>query len=114
MQRLTPGIATLLAGALALACATPKEKDPGAVAAAYAAAGNYSEASREIDLPVRVLEVRKVLAQLPALLGDLLEPALVLLAVRLQRLQRFWNLPVVRLPLRLLLLRPFAVIVGLH
>ncbi len=53
MQRLVPAIATALAGALALACATSREKDPGAVAAAYAAAGNYEEAVREIDLAVR-------------------------------------------------------------
>ena len=47
MQRLVPAIATALAGALALACATSREKDPGAVAAAYAAAGNYEEAARD-------------------------------------------------------------------
>ena len=74
MQRLTPGIATLLAGALALACATPKEKDPGAVAAAYAAAGNYAEASREIDLAVRAqpqnAQLRRQAADIHAKAGN--------------------------------------------
>ncbi|MBW2269484.1 MAG: hypothetical protein JRH16_12990 [Deltaproteobacteria bacterium] len=36
-----------------LGCGTPARRDPGAVAAAYAAAGRYDDAAREIDLAVR-------------------------------------------------------------
>lgn len=49
--------ATALAGALAallaVACASPPPRDPGALAAAYAAAGRHEEAAQEIDLAVR-------------------------------------------------------------
>jgi len=74
MQKLAPGIATVLAGALALACATSQERDPGAVAAAYAAAGNYAEATREIDLAVRAqpqnAKLRRQAADIHAKAGD--------------------------------------------
>lgn len=43
----------LLLIVLALACQTSQTPDPGAVAAAYAAAGRYAEAAREADLAVR-------------------------------------------------------------
>lgn len=42
-----------LAAILALACASPRERDPGALAEAYSAAGRHQEAAREIDLAVR-------------------------------------------------------------
>ncbi len=43
----------LLALCLAACAGTPEESDPGAVAAAYAAAGRYQEAAREIEVAVR-------------------------------------------------------------
>jgi len=45
--------ATLLLAALWVGCATSPPPDPGAVAAAYAEAGQYDAAAREIDLAVR-------------------------------------------------------------
>jgi Flp pilus assembly protein TadD len=45
-------LAALAAASLA-ACRSPAPQDPGAVAAAYAAAGRYEEAAREIDVAVR-------------------------------------------------------------
>jgi Flp pilus assembly protein TadD len=43
----------LLGLVLFIGCASPPPPDPGAVAAAYAEAGHYEEAAREIDLAVR-------------------------------------------------------------
>lgn len=52
MPRVIATCCLLVLGA-ALACGTPTRRDPGAVAAAYAAAGRYADASREVDLAVR-------------------------------------------------------------
>lgn len=46
-------VPALLGLVLLIGCATPPPSDPGAVAAAYAEAGHYDEAAREIDLAVR-------------------------------------------------------------
>jgi tetratricopeptide (TPR) repeat protein len=43
----------LLTLALVLGCATPANRGPGAVAAAYAAQGRWQEATREIEIAVR-------------------------------------------------------------
>lgn len=43
----------LLCAGLLLACSSPPPRDPGAVAATYAAAGRYRDAAREADLAVR-------------------------------------------------------------
>ncbi len=52
MSRVIATCWLLLLG-LSLGCGTPTRRDPGAVAAAYAAAGRYDDAAREIDLAVR-------------------------------------------------------------
>jgi tetratricopeptide (TPR) repeat protein len=51
----TIALPTLLGLVLGFGCAGPPAQppDPGAVAAAYAEAGHYAEAAREIDLAVR-------------------------------------------------------------
>ena len=59
-----------LALALTGGCATSPDSDPGSVAAAYAAAGRYDEASREIELAVRAhsrdVELRRRAARIQA------------------------------------------------
>jgi Flp pilus assembly protein TadD len=56
-------------------CASPFQDDPGAVAAAYAAAGRYQEAAREIELAVRARprdpSLRRQAAQIQAQAGNL-------------------------------------------
>ena len=57
------------------ACATtPTDSDPGAVAAAYAAAGRHVEAAREIDVAVRAhpndVDLRQQAATIHAGAGD--------------------------------------------
>ena len=46
-------VPVLLGFVLSVGCASPPPPDPGAVAAAYAEAGHYEEAAREVDLAVR-------------------------------------------------------------
>jgi len=46
-------VPVLLGFAVSVGCASPPPPDPGAVAAAYAEAGQYEEATREIELAVR-------------------------------------------------------------
>lgn len=48
-----PTLAPAALVALLLACAGTPERDPGALAAAYAEAGRFEEAAREIELAVR-------------------------------------------------------------
>ena len=50
----TVAVPVLLGFVLFAGCASPPPPDPGAVAAAYAEAGHYEEAAREVDLAVRV------------------------------------------------------------
>jgi Flp pilus assembly protein TadD len=50
----TVAVPVLLGFVLFAGCASPPPPDPGAVAAAYAEAGQYEEAAREVDLAVRV------------------------------------------------------------
>jgi tetratricopeptide (TPR) repeat protein len=52
MPRAVATCCLLLLG-LSLGCGTPARRDPAAVAAAYAAAGRYDAAAREVDLAVR-------------------------------------------------------------
>ena len=46
-------VSLAIAAALLFACATGPGRNPGSVAAAYAAAGRYDDAAREIELVVR-------------------------------------------------------------
>ena len=68
-------IALLLGFALAAGCAPPPRGDPAAVATAYAAAGRYPEAAREIEIAVRAsprdAALRRQAAQIQAQAGDL-------------------------------------------
>ncbi len=71
------GFAVLLGGVVVavMGCATPASERPGAIAEAYAAAGRYDEASREVDLAVRGHpdnpELRKLAARIHGKSGDL-------------------------------------------
>ncbi len=73
IARLLIGLA--LAGAVLACTAPPPPRDPGALAAAYASAGRYEEAAREIDLAVRAHPedpaLRRRAADLHARAGDL-------------------------------------------
>jgi tetratricopeptide (TPR) repeat protein len=57
--RLGPALASgaalglAMAGALTLGCATPPDRDPGALATTYASQGRWPEAAREIELAIR-------------------------------------------------------------
>ena len=70
----TASVPVLLGFVLFVGCASPPPPDPGAVAAAYAEAGRYDEAAREVDLAVRSHprdpKLRKQAAQIHELAGN--------------------------------------------
>ncbi len=74
MRRLTRFAPACLLVVL-IGCQSSPPGQPGAIAAAYAAAGRYDEAGREIDLAVRGQpddpNLRKQAAQIHAAAGDL-------------------------------------------
>ena len=53
MRHLLSSTVVLLLASALVACSSPPPRDPGAVAATYAAAGRYADAAREADLAVR-------------------------------------------------------------
>jgi Flp pilus assembly protein TadD len=65
----------VLLGFALCGCASPPPADPGAVAAAYAEAGHYEEAAREVDLAVRAhprdTRLRKQAARIYERAGDM-------------------------------------------
>jgi tetratricopeptide (TPR) repeat protein len=70
----TTAVPPLLGLILLVGCASPSPPDPGAVAAAYAEAGHYDEAAREVDLAVRAhprnVKLRRQAAQIHERAGD--------------------------------------------
>jgi tetratricopeptide (TPR) repeat protein len=74
MIRIVAVPALLLGLVLFVGCASPPPPDPGAVAAAYAEAGHYEEAAREVDLAVRAhprdLALRRQAAQIHERAGN--------------------------------------------
>jgi tetratricopeptide (TPR) repeat protein len=68
-------VSIVLGALLFVGCASPPPPDPGAVAAAYAEAGQYEEAAREIDLAVRApprdVQLRKQAARIHERAGNM-------------------------------------------
>jgi Flp pilus assembly protein TadD len=68
-------VSALLGAVLFVGCASPPPPDPGAVAAAYAEAGHFEEATCEIDLAVRThprdTQLRKQAARIHERAGNM-------------------------------------------